>query len=108
MDLMQLHPKAADDGGDLLRQMEPKDASEQQGYYSTADMPTEMARVAMSEVLELLEAAEAKAMYGLAINWKPLQALTEALLDRGVLQVRLLLEHLGLLALQDCFLRTDM
>jgi hypothetical protein len=41
----------------------------------------------MSEVLELLEAAEAKAMYGLAINWKPLQALTEALLDRGVLQV---------------------
>lgn len=26
-------------------------------------------------------------MYGLAINWKPLQALTEALLDRGVLQV---------------------
>lgn len=52
-------------------------------------MPTEMARTAMSEVLELLEAAEAKAMYGLAINWKPLQALTEALLDRGVLQVGL-------------------
>lgn len=38
-------------------------------------------------MLELLEAAEAKAMYGLAINWKPLQALTEALLERGVLQV---------------------
>jgi hypothetical protein len=87
MDLMQLHPKVADDSGDLLRQMEPQDASEQQGFYSTTDMPTEMARVAMSEVLELLEAAEAKAMYGLAINWKPLQALTEALLDRGVLQV---------------------
>jgi cell division protease FtsH len=86
MDLMQLHPKATDDGGDLLRQMEPKDSSEQQGYYNTSDMPTEMSRVALSEVLELLEAAEAKAMYGLAINWKPLQALTEALLDRGVLQ----------------------
>jgi hypothetical protein len=35
MDLMQLHPKATDDGGDLLRQMEPKDSGEQQGYYST-------------------------------------------------------------------------
>jgi len=43
--------------------------------------------VAMADVLELLEAAEAKAYYGLAINWKPLQALTQALLDRGVLQV---------------------
>lgn len=41
----------------------------------------------MREVLELLEAAEAKAMYGLAINWKPLPVLTEALLDRRVLQV---------------------
>jgi hypothetical protein len=37
--------------------------------------------------VELLEAAEAKAYYGLAINWKPFQALTEALLERGVLQV---------------------
>jgi cell division protease FtsH len=44
--------------------------------------------VALSEVLEVLEAAEAKAYYGLAINWKPLQALAEALMDRGVLQVR--------------------
>jgi hypothetical protein len=50
MDLMQLHPKATDDGGDLLRQMEPPGAGEQQGYYSTTDMPTEMARVALSEV----------------------------------------------------------
>jgi cell division protease FtsH len=45
------------------------------------------ARVALSDVLELLEAAEAKAAYGLAINWKPLQALVTALLERGVLQV---------------------
>ena len=42
----------------------------------------------MAEVVELLEAGEAKAYYGLAINWKPLQALVEALLDRGVLQGR--------------------
>lgn len=41
----------------------------------------------MADVLELLEAAEAKAFYGLSINWKPLQALVEALLARGVLQV---------------------
>jgi hypothetical protein len=27
MDLMQLHPKVADDSGDLLRQMEPQDAA---------------------------------------------------------------------------------
>lgn len=47
---MQLHPKAMNDGGDLLRQMEPADSGEQQGYYSTTDMPTEMARTAMSEV----------------------------------------------------------
>ena len=46
------------------------------------------ARIAMAEVLELLEAGEAKAYYGLAINWKPLQALVQALLDRGVLQGR--------------------
>jgi hypothetical protein len=39
-----------------------------------------------SQVIELLEAAEAKAYYGLAINWKPLEALSTALLERGVLQ----------------------
>jgi hypothetical protein len=38
------------------------------------------------QVIELLEAAEAKAYYGLAINWKPLEALSTALLERGVLQ----------------------
>ncbi len=44
-------------------------------------------RTAMADVVELLEAAEAKAYYGLAVNWKPLEALIQALLDRGVLQV---------------------
>uniref|UniRef100_A0A383VRP6 AAA+ ATPase domain-containing protein n=1 Tax=Tetradesmus obliquus TaxID=3088 RepID=A0A383VRP6_TETOB len=87
MDLMSLHPKASEDSsGDLLRTLEPKDASEEEFYYHASDMPTEMARVALSDVLELLEAAEAKAAYGLAINWKPLQALVDALLQRGVLQ----------------------
>ncbi|WIA15942.1 hypothetical protein OEZ85_012685 [Tetradesmus obliquus] len=87
MDLMSLHPKASEDSsGDLLRTLEPKDASEEEFYYHASDMPTEMARVALSDVLELLEAAEAKAAYGLAINWKPLQALVDTLLQRGVLQ----------------------
>ncbi len=39
-----------------------------------------------TQVIELLEAAEAKAYYGMAINWKPLEALSKALLERGVLQ----------------------
>lgn len=39
-------------------------------------------------MVELLEAAEAKAYYGLAINWAPLNALVDALLDKGVLQGR--------------------
>lgn len=42
----------------------------------------------MADVLELLEAGEAKAYYGLAINWKPFEALVNALLDRSALQVR--------------------
>lgn len=50
--------------------------------------PTNTHRVAMAEVVELLEGAEAKAYYGLAINWKPLGALTQALLERGVLSGR--------------------
>jgi len=74
--------------GDLLRSLEARDPDEQDFYYHASDMPTETARVALSEVLEVLEAAEAKAYYGLAINWKPLQALTEALLERGILQGR--------------------
>lgn len=53
------------------------------------------ARVALSEVLELLEGAEAKASYGLAINWRPLQALVEALLQQGVLQVHRVQRGLG-------------
>lgn len=53
-----------------------------------APSPLGQARIALSEVVELLEAAEAKAYYGLAINWAPLQALTEALLEQSVLTVR--------------------
>jgi hypothetical protein len=45
MDLMSLHPKASEDSsGDLLRTLEPKDASEEEFYYHATDMPTEMVR----------------------------------------------------------------
>lgn len=60
----------------------------------------------MADCVELLEAAEAKAYYGIAINWKPLQALTQALLDRGVLQgkeVAHILETNGVIHFPDPF-----
>ncbi|KAL6745073.1 P-loop containing nucleoside triphosphate hydrolase protein, partial [Haematococcus lacustris] len=57
-------------------------------YYDATYASTEQGRVAMLDVLEVLESAEAKAYYGLATNWKGLQALTNALLDQGVLQGR--------------------
>ncbi|MEW5306932.1 MAG: hypothetical protein WDW36_009362 [Sanguina aurantia] len=52
-------------------------------YYNASEMSVEQSRVALAEVIELLEAAEAKAYYGLAMNWKPLNALITALLERG-------------------------
>eukprot|EP00879_Flechtneria_rotunda_P027270 GHRR01029205.1.p1 GENE.GHRR01029205.1~~GHRR01029205.1.p1 ORF type:complete len:107 (-),score=40.82 GHRR01029205.1:543-863(-) len=42
MDLMSLHPKATDNGDEFLRSMEPKDATEEDYYYHTTDMPTEL------------------------------------------------------------------
>jgi hypothetical protein len=33
----------------------------------------------MADVLELLDGAEAKAYYGLAINWKPFEALVKVI-----------------------------
>lgn len=42
-------------------------------YYHATDMSTEQSRVALAEVVQLLEAAEAKAYYGLTLNWKALQ-----------------------------------
>ncbi|GLC69378.1 ATP-dependent zinc metalloprotease FTSH 1 [Pleodorina starrii] len=90
-------------GGETLR-AGPEMADEDPFYYHTTDMSTEQARVALSEVVELLEAAEAKAMYGLAMNWKPLEALTQALLDRGTLtgkEVAHILETNGVIHFPD-------
>eukprot|EP00877_Chromochloris_zofingiensis_P008651 jgi/Chrzof1/4039/Cz13g18040.t1 len=87
VDLMHLKVTQRD-SGNLLRSYEPKEQGEEEHYYHASDISTEQARVALAEVVELLEAAEAKAYYGLAINWAPLNALVDALLDKGVLQGR--------------------
>jgi len=86
VDLMHVVDKQDKSGGLLLRtdSSHPDDES----YYHATEMSTEQARTALADVLDLLESAEAKAMYGLAVNWQPLQALTTALLERGVLQGR--------------------
>ena len=44
-----------------------------------ADISTEMAKIAYADVSELLEAAEAKAYWGLAVNYEALQVLAEEL-----------------------------
>lgn len=67
---------------------------EDESYTQVADMSTEMARVAFAEVVELLEAAEAKAYYGLAMNWGALSALVDALLARGSLSGKAVAEVL--------------
>lgn len=71
LDLMHVVP-ANQNTGMLLRSAEAKDEGEDY-YYHATDMSTEQSRVALAEVVELLEAAEAKAYYGLALNWKALQ-----------------------------------
>lgn len=47
-----------------------------------ADISTEMAKVAAADLKELLEAAEAKAYWGLAANYKALESLAAALEQR--------------------------
>lgn len=90
----------------LLTQTSDSAAPSEEYFYHATDMSTEQSRVAMAEVVELLEAGEAKAYYGLAVNWKPLQALVQALLDRGVLQgkeVSQILESNGVIHFPDPF-----
>lgn len=57
--------------------------------------------------MQLLEAAEAKASYGLAVNYKALEALTEALMERESLtgeQVSSLLQEHGVKSFPDPFI----
>ncbi|KAI3432765.1 hypothetical protein D9Q98_004305 [Chlorella vulgaris] len=64
--------------------------------HAIADISTEIAVIAFQEVEELVEAAEAKAYYGLARNYEALIALTEALIQRQSLtgeELRAVLEE---------------
>jgi len=54
-------------------------------YQPIMDMSAPLARAALQDVSELLEAAQAKAFYGLAMNWKALGALTDALCEKDTL-----------------------
>ncbi|GIL84930.1 hypothetical protein Vretimale_9765 [Volvox reticuliferus] len=104
VDLLRVMGAAEGAPGESTLRAGPEISEEEPFYYHTSDMSTEQARVALSEVVELLEAAEAKAMYGLAMNWKPLQALTQALLDRGTLtgkEVAHILETNGVIHFPD-------
>ncbi|PSC74371.1 ATP-dependent zinc metalloprotease chloroplastic [Micractinium conductrix] len=63
-----------------------------------ADLSTELAMIAYEEVEELVEAAEAKAYYGLATNYAALAALANTLMERESLtgdELRGLLEQHG-------------
>ncbi|KAG2495020.1 hypothetical protein HYH03_006952 [Edaphochlamys debaryana] len=108
LDLMRVTAAAGDAGSESLAAGGSDAMDSDPFYYHTTDMSTEQARVALSEVVDLLEAAEAKAMYGLAINWKALQALTQALLDRGTLtgkEVAHILETNGVIHFPDPYTR---
>ena len=65
--------------------------SDQEEYINTggtrevASVGTELARIALQEVTQLIEAAEAKAFYCLAVNYSTLESLYQALLDKEVL-----------------------
>ncbi|GLI67098.1 hypothetical protein VaNZ11_011303 [Volvox africanus] len=104
VDLLRVMGAAEGAPGESTLRAGPEVSEEEPFYYHTSDISTEQARVALSEVVELLEAAEAKAMYGLAMNWKPFQALTQALLDRGTLtgkEVAHILETNGVIHFPD-------
>jgi cell division protease FtsH len=73
---------------------------------AVANIGTELAQIAMLEVEELLEGAEAKAYYGLASNYKALQALVEQLLEDATLsgdQVQQVLQENGVTPFPDPF-----
>ncbi|DBA75980.1 TPA: hypothetical protein ACH3X2_008914 [Trebouxia sp. C0005] len=73
---------------------------------SIANIGTELAAIALTEVEELIEGAEVKALYGLTLNYKPLQALVERLLRDTTLsgeQVADLLNEAGVIPFPDPF-----
>lgn len=55
---------------------------------AVANISVETARVAMQDVADLMDAAEAKAYYGLATNYKTLQTLVEHFMDSNTMSGR--------------------
>ncbi|KAL0023671.1 hypothetical protein WJX77_011852 [Trebouxia sp. C0004] len=73
---------------------------------SIANIGTELAAIALTEVEELIEGAEVKALYGLTLNYKPLEALVERLLRDTTLsgeQVADLLNEADVIPFPDPF-----
>ncbi|BDA40994.1 ATP-dependent zinc metalloprotease FTSH, chloroplastic [Coccomyxa sp. Obi] len=73
---------------------------------AVANIGTELAAIALTDIEELVEGAEAKAFYGLAVNYKPLQALVERLLVKETLsgkEVAETLEDAGVVKFPDAF-----
>ncbi|KAL3153794.1 hypothetical protein ABBQ32_013378 [Trebouxia sp. C0010 RCD-2024] len=73
---------------------------------SIANISTELAAIALTEVEELVEGAQAKALYGLTLNYKPLHALVDRLLRDSTLtgeQVAEVLDGAGLVPFPDPF-----
>lgn len=56
-----------------------------EAYQPIMPMSAPLARAALQDVTELIEAAQAKAFYGLALNWRPLSALVDALMSKDTL-----------------------
>jgi cell division protease FtsH len=81
--------------------------SQQEAWYHASDASNEQIRAAQAEVIDLLEAAEAKAYYCLAVNWPALRALSDALLENGTLDGRSVgrvLEAAGVVRFPDPYL----
>jgi cell division protease FtsH len=109
-----LHLKqGAQQRGDMLagsggQTGEDDDALAQSGaWYHASDASNEQIRAAQGEVVDMLEAAEAKAYYCLAVNWPALRALSDALLENGTLDGRAVsrvLEGAGVVRFPDPYL----
>jgi cell division protease FtsH len=81
------------------------DTAPPDGYdFHATDMSTEQARIGMAEIISMLESGEAKAYHGLAINWRPLLALADALESKGSLKGR---EVVAVLEAAGCVHYTD-
>eukprot|EP00798_Chlamydomonas_sp_ICE-L_P024177 gene24177-9766_t len=70
VDLMNVRPQKGDSA--LLQRSTSQ--PDEDYYYHSTDMSSEQARESMGEIADMLASAEAKAIHGLAINWKAHQS----------------------------------